>query len=207
MKLKLPSAALADVDGIFWRTTLGKPTPSISLAIRRAAPVAMILPVLVGALFLLSACGAGTSAAQAPLTSPSKVTSPAQSSAGGPASNNRLQKSEGGSVTIEVTWENQQTSGNALEFAVVMDTHSVDLDRYDLSKLATLRNDNGQEVTATAWQGPPGGGHHRSGKLFFPASSAAKPLIDPDTKYLELTIRDIANVKERVLRWNLEGKQ
>ena len=124
-----------------------------------------------------------------------------------PVPTDKLQKNQAGNVTINVTWEGNQASGESLRFAVAMDTHSVDLDKYDLSKLATLRTDKGRQVAPTAWDGPPGGGHHRSGTLIFPTTEGGKPLIDAETKYVELTIRDVANVKERVLRWDLEANK
>lgn len=106
-------------------------------------------------------------------------------------------------MTIEAKWETEQASSTSIRFAVSMDTHSVDLDKYDLSTLATLRNDKGQQIAATTWDGPSGGGHHRAGTLVFPAADNGKPMIEQGTKYVELIIRDVANVKERVLRWDL----
>ncbi len=123
-----------------------------------------------------------------------------------PVPKSQVQTNEGGSVTIEVTWEAQQPSSNSLRLAVIMDTHSVDLDKYDMKKTAALRNDKGRQVAPAAWEGPPGGGHHRSGALVFPATDGGTPLIEPGTKYVELVIRDVASVKERVLRWDLESK-
>lgn len=114
-------------------------------------------------------------------------------------------RNSGGSVTIDVTWENPRANGAPLAFAVVMDTHSVDLDRYDLGKLAVLRNDRGQELKPERWDAPEGG-HHRSGALVFPAKDGAgKAISGPGVKTLELVILDVAGVKERVLRWELSG--
>lgn len=122
-----------------------------------------------------------------------------------PAPADRVQRSKGGNITVQVTWEGGQGGSDALPFAVAMDTHSVNLDPYDLAKLAILRNDKGWQVAPIAWDAPPGG-HHRSGKLVFPAAVDGIPLIEMDTKYVEIVIRDVAGVKERVLRWNLEAK-
>lgn len=166
------------------------------------------------------ASGAATPTAPAKATTPQlSASSPAQSTAVPPSTTsatrsslsqptpaNRVQKNQGGSVTIEATWGTQQNASDSLRFDISMDTHSVNLDQFDLSKLAALRNDKGQQVTPTAWEAPPGGGHHRAGPLVFPSTSDGKPLIGADTKYVELTIRDVAGVKERVLRWNLEAK-
>ncbi|MBI2954876.1 MAG: hypothetical protein HYY30_11220 [Chloroflexi bacterium] len=137
-------------------------------------------------------------------TTPAANASAAQASTSLPVPTNRLQKNQAGNVTIEVTWEANQAAKDSLRFAVVMDTHSVDLDKYDMAKLTTLRTDKGRQVVPTAWDGPPGGGHHRTGAIVFPAAEGGKSLIETDTKYVEVTIRDVANIKERVLRWNLE---
>ena len=50
---------------------------------------------------------------------------------------------------------------------VVINTHSVELN-YDLTQLAVLRTDRGDEVTPLQWDGAQGG-HHVNGTLYFPA--------------------------------------
>lgn len=110
----------------------------------------------------------------------------------------RTQVSEGGQVTIEVTWLGPHAG---LVFEVAMNTHSVDLDGYDLAKLAVLRTDRGQEVRPSRWDAP-AGGHHRRGTLAFPDKAPdGGPLIGPNTAWIELVIRDVAGVPERVFRW------
>ena len=114
------------------------------------------------------------------------------------ASSAMTQTNEGGQVTIKVTW---QGSGAGPIFDVVMDTHAVDLDGFDLKQLALLRINGAREVQPTGWDAPKGG-HHRNGTLTFPAEAAnGSPLIAPDTRTIELVIRDIAGVPERVFRW------
>jgi hypothetical protein len=108
------------------------------------------------------------------------------------------QTNEGGQVMIAATW---QGSGPQTVFKVAMNTHAVDLDGYDLKQLAVLRIDGGQEIQPTSWEAPKGG-HHRSGTLIFPATDAAgKPLIASSTQTIELVIRDVAGVRERVFTW------
>ena len=110
------------------------------------------------------------------------------------------QTSEGGQVTLKVTLQGDAT---APVFNVAMDTHSVDLDGYDLAQLAMLRTDDGHEVQPTAWEAPKGG-HHRSGTLTFPTTTEdGRAVIGPETRAIELVIRDVAGVPERVLRWTL----
>lgn len=106
-------------------------------------------------------------------------------------------------MTIDVTWENSDDRNGSLTFSVIMNTHSVDLDGYDLGRLATLRNDRGQELKPQRWDAP-AGGHHRSGVLVFPpADGSGNPILAPGTKSIELVIRDVAGIKERVLRWDV----
>lgn len=109
--------------------------------------------------------------------------------------------SEGGRVTVAVFWDGLvRAEGDrvTLAFQVAMDTHSVNLDAYDLAKLAVLRNDRGETVRPASWEAPRGG-HHRKGVLTFavPAKFVA------GARFLELVVRDVAGVPERVLRWEL----
>lgn len=105
--------------------------------------------------------------------------------------------SEGGELTVKATWAEAST---APVFLVVMDTHAVDLDGYDLARLAVLRVDGGPDLLPIRWDAP-AGGHHREGTLTFPAEQSGKPVIGARTRTIELVIRDIAGVPERVLTW------
>jgi|SRR6266508_2592726 len=108
------------------------------------------------------------------------------------------QTNEGGQVTIKATW---QGPGAGPIFDVVMDTHAVDLDGFDLKQLAFLRINGAREVQPTGWDAPKGG-HHRTGTLTFPAKATdGSALIASGTRTIELVIRDIAGVPERVFRW------
>ncbi|MBI2305054.1 MAG: hypothetical protein HYU86_09975 [Chloroflexi bacterium] len=112
-------------------------------------------------------------------------------------SNGLTQSNSGGAVTLDAKWQGE--GSGVLAFAVVMDTHSVDLDKYDLGKLAVLRDDGGNEYRPTSWRAAPGG-HHRSGTLSFPVPNSMN---QGKVKYLELVVKDVAGVKERVLKWEL----
>ena len=106
-------------------------------------------------------------------------------------SNATVQSNSGGSVTIEARLLGHQNG--SLVFEISMDTHSVNLNTYDLKQLAILRDDNGGEYNPIDWSSAPGG-HHRSGKLVF-----AHP--DQSARTLELVISNVAGVSERVFRW------
>lgn len=111
--------------------------------------------------------------------------------------NGAVQSHTGGAVTIDVEWEGERDG--LLVFNAAMNTHSVDLDQYDLGELAVLRDDGGKEYRPSSWDSAPGG-HHRRGTLTFPLPDS---LSQGHAQYLELIIRDVAGVKERVLRWEL----
>ena len=102
------------------------------------------------------------------------------------------QTQSGGGVTVKVTYLAQ--TEHESKFSVVLDTHSVNLDVYDLKALSLIRDDSGLATKATAAESK-GSGHHREVVLTFPRPSL-------DRKWLELVIKDIAGVKERIFRWN-----
>ncbi len=77
-----------------------------------------------------------------------------------------------------------------------MDTHSVDLDGFDLRALTRVRLDGGPWVSPTLWDAPKGG-HHRSGTLTF--GSLDPPAID-GALLIELEVRDVG--ASHLLRWD-----
>jgi len=104
------------------------------------------------------------------------------------------QTGSGGGVTVKVSYL-AQTEHEA-RFSVALDTHSVNLDAYDLKALSVLRDDTGMTLQPTGAENK-GSGHHREIILTFPRPSLER-------KWLELVIKDIAGVKERTFRWNRE---
>lgn len=110
------------------------------------------------------------------------------------------QTSADGPVTIKATWQGAEAGPT---FQVVLDTHSVNLDAYDLAQLAVLRTDQGVEVAPSGWDAD-AGGHHREGVLSFPSVTADEsPVIGPETRMIELVVRGVAGPPERVLHWML----
>jgi hypothetical protein len=100
----------------------------------------------------------------------------------------------GGGVTAKLTYLNPQVTEDA-RFEISLDTHSVDLDSYDLKALSSLRDDAGKVYQPTKVENK-GRGHHRQLVLVFPKTA-------PESKRLELVIKDIAGVKERSFVWDL----
>ena len=60
-------------------------------------------------------------------------------------------------------------------------------------------------VRPTKWESAPGG-HHRAGRLVLLArDEAGQSLTGAGVSCVELVVRDVAGVKERVLGWELTG--
>ncbi len=88
--------------------------------------------------------------------------------------------------------EFQVTPLSPLEFQIVIDTHSVDLD-FDLTQISILYDDIGNAYKPLRWEGSEPGGHHRSGILKFPS-------INKNAKSIMLVITDSTT---REFNWNL----
>jgi len=117
-------------------------------------------------------------------------------SAGQSASAGGKRSSDAGSVTVDLNWDGPDSG---LVFSVTMDTHSVDLDGFDLIKLAVLRTDSGAEIAPTGWDAPKGG-HHREGKLSFPATLDGRPVLGETVRGITIIVRDVAS-PERSFQW------
>ena len=98
-------------------------------------------------------------------------------------------------VTVNVSPE-QLAKGGPVKFKVRMSTHSVELGE-DMIAVSELKDDQGQGYRPVNWQGSPPGGHHRKGVIEFPELKG-----NPGS--VTLIIRNIANVPERVFKWELK---
>jgi hypothetical protein len=101
----------------------------------------------------------------------------------------------GGGVTVNVTYPHSQDVEET-RFEVVLDTHAVNLDAYDLKALSLLRDDSGKTYEPVGVENK-GSGHHREIAIVFPK-------VSPPAKRLELVIKDIAGIKERSFSWDLQ---
>jgi hypothetical protein len=99
-----------------------------------------------------------------------------------------------GAVTVEVTPAGGTTA--TLIFDVTMNTHTVELD-YDMTKIATLMDDQGRAYPVKSWNGA-AGGHHREGSLTFEAPAGATP------KSLQLNLAGIGGVPDRLFQWTVK---
>ena len=102
------------------------------------------------------------------------------------------QEAEAASVTIKVTYRNPFDKA-APVFKIVFDTHSVSLDEYKFEDVSILRF-NGSTYRASLVSSE-GSGHHREAEVEFKGADAAM------SGYLELVIKGVAGVEERVFRF------
>lgn len=154
-----------------------------------------LLPMLLTASLILSACSAASSSGQTP---PQAAPASTESS---PASNTPgALTDQQGAVTVQATPLNLDAPGDNLEFDIVLDTHSVDLSM-DLAPLSTLTTDTGITIQAATWDAPRGG-HHVEGKLIFPATKDGKSILDGAAK-LTLTILNV-DAPSRTFEWKLQ---
>lgn len=98
----------------------------------------------------------------------------------------------GGGVTVAVTYLKDRADAPAFE--VVLDTHSANLDGYRFEEIVRLRDGKGGEAAAAAVESAKGSGHHREATVRF-----AWP--DPKPGSVELVVKGVAGVPERVFRW------
>ena len=99
-----------------------------------------------------------------------------------------------GAVTVTVT--PKSLTGTVWNFEISLSTHSVELDE-DLTKDVVLLDESGKEFKPISWEGDGPGGHHREGVLNFMA-------IEPRSSSVELKIRDIGEIKERIFQWDIK---
>lgn len=108
------------------------------------------------------------------------------------ASPGAKQSVRGGGVTVDVTFLADRADAPA--FQVVLDTHSVNPDGYRFEEIVRLRDGQGGQVVPAAVEGAKGSGHHREATVRFTWPA-------PTPKGLELVVKGVAGVPERVFRW------
>ena len=140
--------------------------------------------------------GMGRMGAGSPMTATAEGPAPAPA----PAAGDTEQSVEGGGVTVKVTPATlHDESATTLDFAVSLDTHTVELN-YDLAQLALLTDNLGNEYAPAAWTPEQSGGHHVGGLLSF--ADRATILQDGVTE-VTLTVKDVAGVAERTFVWSV----
>lgn len=96
-------------------------------------------------------------------------------------------------VTVKVTPRAVGADNARWQFAIVLDTHSSDLND-DMVNTATLITADGREIKPVAWLGAAPGGHHREGLLEFAMTA-------PWPNAIELKLARQGEAAPRVFRW------
>jgi hypothetical protein len=96
------------------------------------------------------------------------------------------EKSEAG-VTAKVS---QESRDGTIKFKIARETHTVALDTYKFDEIVILRAGGKEQSGRVVSQ--EGSGHHRSVVVEFD---------NPKTKEMEIVIKDVAGVKERVFKF------
>ena len=164
--------------------------------------MASLLLVAVGGL-VAAACGSDNGDGSAVRPSPSAAT--------GATEVKLTQSDDHGGVEIDVTWVTSETlakldSESARSYGlddyvlleVKFTTHSGDLSRLDMTALSAIRV-GGQEYAPQAWESISDDSHHRAGVLVFTRKAPDGASLDAGT--IELVMKGIADVAERVFRW------
>lgn len=83
-----------------------------------------------------------------------------------------------------------ESTDGTIRFKVTLETHTVELDKYKFDEIVVLRA-GGKEYKARV-KSQEGSGHHRS---------AVAEFDNPMTKEVEIVIKDVAGVKERIFKF------
>ncbi|MBN8579207.1 MAG: hypothetical protein J0L96_00955 [Anaerolineae bacterium] len=157
---------------------------------RLVIPILLILPLII------TACASATSS-PLPTQPPSD---PVSTESASPEFDSATRMDDQGAIIFEVTPLDLNQTADALEFNIVLTTHSIDLSM-DLAATATLSTDTGVTVKSTLWDAPRGG-HHVEGKLIFPATQDGKSILEGAGK-LTLTITNV-DAPTRIFEWELK---
>lgn len=145
------------------------------------------------ALFLAACQSSGVVASDARPVSATPIQSTPTSPDPGRPIRSTVRDSGAGGVTVEATWLGSQEDGG-LAFKVALDTHSVDLSRFDVVENVLLRDGAGRELRASDWRDERRDSHHRAGTLRFPALPPGS-----DRSRVTLVVQDLAGIAERTL--------
>lgn len=143
---------------------------------------------------LLASCAGMQSGGERPSVSTAQPSPPTAETGQPPTSGWDLSPRRDGAGRVVIDIIPLTLSDDIWEFEVAFNTHSVNLG-FDVMEISVLRCNQGQEYTPAAWDGSGPGGHHRSGVLKFAA-------LDHPTSFVEIVIRNVAGVPERVFHWD-----
>ncbi len=126
---------------------------------------------------------------------------------GRPSEATLTRTTSGAGIEVSATYMNPllepEEAGGKLIFKVALNTHSGNLLQFDLTELAVLRTSEGFIIDeGFIWEALSESGHHRLGYLEVEAVRDGRPLIGPETQYIELELKGIG-IPSRTFKWEL----
>ncbi|MGO1712451.1 MAG: hypothetical protein ACTH0B_02940, partial [Senegalia sp. (in: firmicutes)] len=113
-----------------------------------------------------------------------------------------IRSNRGGSVDIAIVLKNiVEDNDENLIFELMLNTHSVDLESVEYENLVNLKTDKINVDEGFSWQLTEGSGHHLSGELKLPKTYKGQNIIDNDTEFVEIEIKDLGGVESRKFLW------
>lgn len=116
-----------------------------------------------------------------------------------------VRNNQANAVEISVEFLNpkvQASDNSILSFQVALNTHSVSLTKFDLTKMMSLSTEAGIKSEGFTWEGGAESDHHRSGMIRVKNQTAGgQPLWTPDSSRLTLTFKDLAE-PTRTFQWS-----
>jgi len=110
--------------------------------------------------------------------------------------NGFTQEIRSGGVTARVTYKNPVEKKPPV-FKVALDSHDINFDIYEFNKIILLRDDAGRkyspEIISTS-----GSGQHREATVEFKGADISS------ARFMELVVKDVAGVPERVFRFDVK---
>jgi hypothetical protein len=107
-----------------------------------------------------------------------------------------------GAVTVQATLLPEDSNRNRLVFEIAMNTHSVDLSQYDLTRLAEISFGEEEQNQNFEWESLNNDSHHIKGTLTW------RKEIEEIPENLTLILKDIDQITSRIFSWdeeNLDG--
>lgn len=113
-----------------------------------------------------------------------------------------------GEVAVTVTFLNPtHQDKDYLNFEIYLNTHSVELDKYNLEELTTLSIGNNIKIREGIEWETIGGGHHISGTLKVPKEYKGEKINYTEAEFIELEVMDLADASSRRFKWKKEELQ
>ncbi|MFT9597403.1 hypothetical protein [Mesobacillus sp.] len=100
-----------------------------------------------------------------------------------------------GAVAVKATIIPEKSNTNQLVFELVLNTHSVDLSKYNITKASKIVFDEREESQEFIWKTSSEDSHHMSGVLTWDG------LVTVDFKEVSLKLEQIDNIPVRTFSW------